>query len=242
MNCPTCGSENPPEAEYCANCGVRYPTPGSARKPGSLWSIAPSCGAENAQWATSCASCGEPLQALPAERGGTTPASDSAGHPYYPPSGYAPTTGVFIPRNLDGLLGETFRVYRGNFWMLLFNCTDLPDSFPHRTGSPSTLGDIHTVPCSRLYDVVPCGRSDGPRRGSPVPGKEDYCRPVLRQGLEQGGVLAGQYHIFHPGLAVSAVLAAIIVGIPLFFYILVRWFFYTEAIMIEGRSGSYGRR
>lgn len=37
-------------------------------------------------------------------------------------------------------------------------------------------------------------------------------------------------------LVVSAILVLLLVGIPLFFFLLVRWFFCTQAIMIEGKD------
>ena len=234
MNCPTCGSENPPEAEYCANCGVPLSDSGGRPGAGEPVVYCTSCGAENAHWATSCASCGEPLQALPAERGVTSRASDSGAHQYYPPSGYTPTTGVLIPRNLDGLLGETFKVYQGSF--LKFYLIALIAQIP------SLIGEIVPMPLGVFILLVVVGVT----MSIIAAGATVYA--VAAQYLGRATTIAQCYarawsrvlSLLTSTLAfilASIILIASIIGIPLFFYILVRWFFYTEAIMIEGRRG-----
>ena len=237
MNCPTCGSENPPEAEYCTNCGVPLSDSDGRPEAGEPVVYCTSCGSENARWATSCASCGDPLQALPAERGGTSPASESDAHPYYPSSGYTLTTGIFIPRNLDGLLGETFRIYRGNF--LCFYFIVLVSQIPSLLGQviPMPLGvSILFLVAGFMMSFLAAGAAvyavAAQYMGRPTTIGQCYARAWNRVLS-----LLGSTIFFILALVVSAVLAVIIVGIPLFFYVLVRWFFYTEAIIIEGKRG-----
>ena len=231
MNCPTCGSENPPEAEYCSNCGVPLESESEAGEPVVYCT---GCGAENVHGATSCASCGEPLQALPAGRVGTSPASDSDAHPYYPPSGYTPATGVLIPRNLDGLLGETFRVYRESFLGFYFIALIAQ--------IPSLIGEIVPMPQGLFILLVVVGVA----MSIIAAGATIYA--VASQYLGRAITISQCYarawsrvlSLLTSTLAfilASAILIASIIGIPLFFYILVRWFFYTEAIMIEGKRG-----
>lgn len=231
MNCPTCGSENPPEAGYCANCGVPLSDSGGQPEAGEPVVYCTICGAENAHWATSCASCGEPLLALPAERGGTSPASDSDGHPYYPPSGYAPTTGVLIPRNLDGLLGEAFRVYRENFWN--FYLIALVAQIPSLIGElvPIPLGvSILFFVAGVVMSILAAGAMVY-AVASQYLGRKTTIGQCYVRAWSRVLSLLGSTIVF---IIASIILIPTIIG---FFYILVRWFFYTEAIMIEGRRG-----
>jgi class 3 adenylate cyclase/predicted ATPase/ribosomal protein L40E len=56
MNCPSCGTENPPRAKFCMACGS------------ALALTCPACGAENPPGAKFCIECGETLEApAPAE-------------------------------------------------------------------------------------------------------------------------------------------------------------------------------
>ena len=234
MNCPTCRAENPPEAEYCSNCGVPLAAFGGRSGAGQPVVYCTNCGAENVHGAMSCASCGEPLQALPAERGGTSPSSSSDAHPYYPPSGYTPATGVLIPRNLDGLLGETFRVYRDNFWN--FYLIALVSQIPSLIGEivPMPLGaSILFFVAGVVMSILAAGAMVYAVAYQYL-GRKTTVGQCYVRAWNRVLSLIGTTILF---ILASAILIATVIGIPLFFYILVRWFFYTEAIIIEGRRG-----
>ena len=62
MRCPSCGSENLPDARFCGNCGV----PLEARSGGGQSVIyCTDCGGENSPEARLCANCGAQMQAPP---------------------------------------------------------------------------------------------------------------------------------------------------------------------------------
>ncbi len=231
MNCPTCGSENPPEAGYCANCGVPLSDSGGLPEAGEPVVYCTRCGAENAHWATSCASCGEPLQALQAERGVTSRASDSDAHPYYPSSGYPPTTGLLIPRNLDGLLGETFRAYRENFWnfYLIALVSQIPSLIGEIVPMPLAVSILFFI-AGVVMSILAAGAMVYAVAYQYL-GRKTTVGQCYMRAWNRVLSLLGSTIVF---IIVSIILIPTIIG---FFYILVRWFFYTEAIMIEGRRG-----
>ncbi len=55
MKCPTCETENPPQAEYCTSCGVAL---GAAAHGAQPVVYCTSCGRENPGGATFCTNCG----------------------------------------------------------------------------------------------------------------------------------------------------------------------------------------
>jgi formylglycine-generating enzyme required for sulfatase activity len=64
MKCPDCGTENRPNATFCASCGTRLPEHVSdqpADQEKSATRACPSCGAENRSEALFCVSCGHAL-------------------------------------------------------------------------------------------------------------------------------------------------------------------------------------
>ena len=221
MKCPTCGAENPPETEYCSNCGVPLESRSEGGQP-VLYCT--NCGTENAHGATSCVNCGAPLQALP-ER--DAPSDGGTLRPEY-----SPTTGVLIPRNLDGLLGETFRVYRGNFG--LFFLIALVAQVPSLIGQIVPMHWGATIPffvVGYMMTILAAGATTF-AMASQYLGRETSIGQCYARAWNRVLSLLGSTLVF---ILASVILIVLVIGIPLFFYILVRWFFYTEAIIIEGK-------
>ncbi len=223
MKCPTCGAENPPETEYCSNCGVPLESRSEGGQP-VLYCT--NCGTENAHGATSCVNCSAPLQALP-ER--DAPSDGGIQGPEY-----LPITGVFIPRNLDGLLGETFKVYRGGFWR--FFLIALVAQVPSLIGQIVPIHWGATIPffvVGYVMTILAAGATTF-AVASQYLGRETTISQCYARAWNRVLSLLVSTLFF---ILASAILIASVIGIPLFFYILVRWFFYTEAIIIEGRKG-----
>ena len=225
MNCPTCGAENPPGAEYCSNCGVPLESPSEGGRPVVYCT---NCGTENAHGTTVCANCGVPLQALP-ERG-----VPSDGETQTLRSGYLPTTGVFVPRNLDGLLGETFKVYQGGFsrFFLIALVAQVPSLIGQLAPMPLGLS-ISVSVVSFMVGILATGATIY-AVASQYLGRETSIGQCYARAWNR--VLSLLVSTLILSLA-SAILIALIIGIPMFFYILVRWSFYAQAIVIEGKRG-----
>ena len=233
MICSTCGAENPSEAEYCANCGVPLSAFGGRSEGGQAVVYCTNCGTENAHAATVCMNCGAPLQAIP-ERDAPLHGELSASGGGTLRSEYLHTTGVFIPRNLDGLLGETFKVYRGNF--LRFYLIALVAQVPSLIGqiAPMPLGVIILFFVVGYVAIILAAGATIYAVASQYLGRETNIGQCYARAWNRVVSLLGSTLIF---ILASAILIALVIGIPLFFYILVRWFFYAEAIIIEGKRG-----
>lgn len=182
MRCPVCGTENPPGASFCGNCGSPLAAPTAPTVP------------------------------LPA-------------------------------RDLGGLISETFRVYRHNFWPFviiaflaaipgLLASLALPQTLPGALPSPLPwllilLGYVLSI---LAHGAMVCGVAQQYLRGR-VDVAECSVRalrraiPLLLAALVFGVMLVG-----------SAILMLLLVGIPLFLYLLVSRFFYIPAIVLEGRG------
>lgn len=172
----------------------------------------PSCGHENDPEARFCVSCGESL-------GGTVAASDE---------GY----GRIPPRSIGQLLEETFEMYRGNFLPFL--------AIALVTQVPSFLAAL--IPFRIEWTLAMVGLLLFPLAG----GAATYAvaQACLDQAIDVGECFRRSWQrvvslviafvLVALALMGSAVLSLVGVGIPLLFWLLVIWYFATEAIMIEG--------
>ena len=200
----------------------------------------PSCGHENKPDAGFCTACGSPL-----ERRALTCAS--CGHENEPDASFCASCGESLggavaapderygripPRSISQLLEETFKLYRGNF--LPFLAIAL---VPH---VPSFLVAFAPFPIDWALALL--GLLLVPIAGGATTyGVAQVC---LDQAIDVGECFRRSWQrviglviafvLVALALMSSAVLSLVIVGIPLFFWLLVVWFFATEAIMIEG--------
>jgi hypothetical protein len=143
-----------------------------------------------------------------------------------------PTTGL-PPRDLTGLLQETFHVYKRNFWpfFLIFLAPQVPSIiFSMVPGQDSwTAVALALVLLFALYPLVAgasvCAVAQQYVQGTADPG---FC---YRRAWYRVVTLGVSNVVF-----VLALFGAIvtIVGIPLFFFLVVIWFFFWECIMLDG--------
>ena len=188
MTCRTCGHENPGDASFCAECGVRLAGPLAARPYRPLEaSETPSIGVES----------------LP-------------------------------PRDLGELLSETVRVYRENFW-LFAGIAVVPEVF-------FLLGALAPLPASVLFVIVGAVASVFAAAASAYAvrqrclGRDIDAAACYSRALTRAVPLIVALIILFAVLIVSALLSLILIGIPLFFFFLVSWFFVDQVIMLENRE------
>ena len=175
------------------------------------------CGAENPQEASFCASCDSPMSAIP-------------------------TDDVLIARDIGGLISETFGVYRRHFWpfVIIVLLAEIPLVVASLTDR-KVLSVILTLVSvflgilaygAIIYGVASQYLGRGVRVG------ECYERAWRRIiSLVVGSILVAIV------LLLLFLLSFLIIGIPVFFYILVVWFFFPQAIMLERMSvfSAFGR-
>ena len=238
MRCPACGTESPPEAQYCTNCGVPLKAQAGEELPVIYCT---KCGTGNRRDVVLCGNCGASLKESP------TPGVPSR---EFPRRGQrVEAVGRLVPRDLGDLVGETFRLYRGNFWA--FVLIAIPPQIPFLVGeliSNIALSFIliavgismtflahgaMAFAVGSLYlgeniSVGECYRRAWSRVLSLISSGIVFWVPALLLAL----LTTVTTHI-PPALTVLV----IIIGFPLSLYLLVSWFSYAQAIMLEGRKG-----
>ena len=241
MRCPTCGADNTLDARYCVSCGIPLET-----QPGGTDSVVYciNCATGNSPEAEFCVSCGSRMR--PAPESGTPPGYGvSYGQP-------PPATGALVARDLSELISETFRVARRNFWLfyfialiaqipsLIFQLIPTPEFFGDSAASPSVIvtyvlaAIVLLAAGIVLYTVAEGATIFGVASqylDTEVRFGECYARAARRVlSLLVAAIVLFLMIVFF------ALLSLIIIGIPLFFYFSVSWFFYVQAILVEGKG------
>ncbi len=177
------------------------------------------CGHENSSEARFCASCGNPLTSNVVQ-----PDLQQTER----------VSGDLEPRDLGDLISETYNVYARDFWPFLviasvpqiplFIASVSPDSgavlffllglllIPLSVGAT-----IYAVVQQRLSKMINVGE-------------------CFRYSLQMVVMLILAFILVVLALIGSAILMLILIGIPLYFYLLVIWFFASHVIIIEGRG------
>lgn len=199
------------------------------------------CGHENADDARFCAECGAPRQEEDQALGAYRPFDDDA------ESDGAPAPSDIPPRDLGGLIGETIRTYRTVF-LTLFIIALIPQI-------PSILSSLlagepvdDSVAATFDPTVIVLGLVAF-LIGIPSTAAGVFCAARALTGRKADIVTSysNAFGVFLPAavatiivtlaLIGSGILWLILIGIPLFFYLLVIWFFAIPAVVIEGRDG-----
>jgi len=208
--CNNCGHNNSPEAIYCAVCGA------------ALASACPSCGQENTADASFCAACGTPLT----EDGAPSLALGT-------PAGAR--VGSIPRRDLGDLVGETFRVYGAHFWpFFLMALVPQVPSLVNTLSLPAPLA-VLLVLASVVLSIL-AGGAFVHAVVKQTLGRTIDVRQCYDVAWRRVLSLAGAFILFVIALLGVSILMIVIVGIPLFFWLLVVWFFAAEAIMVEGKG------
>ncbi len=171
-----------------------------------------------------CGSCDRPL----------TPQSSGLGSP----GGPGPDSAL-PPRDLGGLVSETFRVYRAN-WATFFAIALLPDALSLISSLAGAAVSIPLAVLAVLFTFIAGGAvTVGVARyytgrkvsvGRCVP---DGMRGWFALVVVSAVVGLALIVVLGMALAASGTLPVILAVIPLLFYLLVRLFFAPQAVMLE---------
>ena len=190
-----------------------------------------SCGYENPGDASFCAECGARL------------AGPLAAAPYRPfEQSETLSFGVesLPPRDLGQLLSETARVYRENFWLFV-GIAVVPEVF-------FLLAALAPLPASVLFVIIGVVASIFAAAASAYAVRQRYLgRDVdaaasYSRALSRAVPLIVALIILFAVLVLCALLSLILIGIPLFFFFLVSWFFVDQVIMLENREAGVAFR
>lgn len=177
------------------------------------------CGHENSSEARFCASCGNPL-------------TSNVVQPDLRQT--ERVSGDLQPRDLGDLIIETYYVYRNHFkpFLIIASVPQIPLIVASVSPDPGavlfSLLSLLLIPLAagatiyavvqqhlvKMLDVAEC----------------------FSYSLQMVVMLILTIILIALALVASAILAFILVGIPLFFYFLVIWFFAPHAIIVEGRN------
>ncbi len=178
----------------------------------------PTCGGENPHEARFCVSCGLPLG---------------------PQGELGPSTGRrtqgLVPRDLPGLLEETINVYTRNPWpfFLIFFVPQIPGLLLSLAPVPTPWAVVAVGLVALFVLYVLAGGASVCAVG------QQYLQPTVEPGYcyRRAWFKVVSLAVANVAFALALFGAVVtIVGIPLFFYLLVVWFFFVECIMVE-RSG-----
>ena len=145
------------------------------------------------------------------------------------------------PRDLGQLLSETARVYRENFW-LFAGIAVVPEVF-------FLLATLAPLPASVLFIIIGVVASIFAAAASAYAVRQRYLGRDIdpaasySRALSRAVPLIVALIILSAVLILCAVLSLILIGIPLFFFFLVSWFFVDQVIMLENtEAGDAFRR
>ncbi len=210
MLCSRCGHKNPDDARFCGECGEPQ-----QREEGR-----------------------EPAPYRPFEAGGE-PGGES------PPEGTARPASDIPERDLGQLIGETLSVY-GKAFIPLFIIALIPQiptvlgfifgQSPGEAGANNPQFNAGTdvfLPILAFLLSIPSTAAAVFCVGQALTGRK--VDVVTGYSRAFGVILPAA--VVTLALALSALLILIIIGIPLFFYLLVIWFFAMPAVVFEGMGG-----
>ena len=188
----------------------------------------PRCNAYNGERAEYCDQCGMRL-AVETE----SAQYDAYGLPPVPD--LTPNTVGFSTKDLAALLSETFRIYQNSFLLLL--SVSVIGHIPFFIGAflsddlqvvitVFALGFLAGVLASAATTYIVAGGYLG-YRGTAASG--------YAAALRFGPSLLLSTLIYAAAVGAAVLLSFVIIGIPLLVFVLVSWFFYVQAVMIEGK-------
>ena len=203
------------------------------------------CGQENADEARYCAECGAPRQDDGEELGPYRPMEADAESE---DSGGAPEPSDIPPRDLGALIGESLGTYAKAF-VPLFAIALIPQ-IPNILGAALGYGDSLDDGASAAFSSTDLFLGVAAfLLGIPSSAAALFCVGDVLTGRKPDIVAcyARAFGVLLPTAVVtvivllallgSAILMLILIGIPLFFYLLVIWFFALPVVVIEGRDG-----
>ena len=196
----------------------------------------PNCKAYNPSNANFCSQCGAAMQVE-----GETQSSEEQGlapgdRPYDPPLPHAGAEvgGELIPRDIGGLVSETFAVYSRGFGVLWRIA--LVANIPFLIGGfLSNDALVASLSLAGLFTGLLANGATAYAVSQQYLGRKVSAGTCYVAALNNAVSLLMAAIAFFLAWAGAAILSFLLIGIPLLIYISATYFFYVPAIMIEGQ-------
>ena len=177
------------------------------------------CGGDNPPDALFCRQCGRPLARS------------------IEPSAYRPfehQTAELAPRDVGQLVSETINIYRRDFraFLLIVSVPQVPLLLSVVT--PFWLSVLLSLVGAAIYFLANGAIIHAVSQRYLV--REIDVGACVQRVLEKPATILITYILISLALIGAGILAAFIIGIPIFFYLLVSWFFAGQAIMIDHKG------
>ena len=179
------------------------------------------CGGDNPPDALFCRQCGRPL------------ARSIEGSAYRP---FERQTAELVPRDVGQLVSETINIYQRDFraFLLIASVPQVPLLLSVVT--PFWLSVLLSLVGAAIYFLANGAIIHAVSQRYLV--REIDVGTCVQRVLEKPATILITYILVSLALIGAGILAAFIIGIPIFFYLLVSWFFAGQVIMIE-HKGSF---
>ncbi|MBI2171670.1 MAG: zinc ribbon domain-containing protein [Chloroflexi bacterium] len=191
----------------------------------------PHCGSSNVEQAAFCSNCGK---ALSAQEGAPGEHFFPAGGPFFP-APPAPPPDVILPSTLGQLLSHTLGVYQKTFGPMLRIVT--PAQIPFLVASVVN-GDTAMLALTLmgLFSLLLASAAVAYAVVQFYLGRKVSASGSYIGALNNGVSLLVNALIFFGVVFGGVMLSLLIVGIPILVFVVVAWFFYVQAVVIEGRG------
>ena len=188
----------------------------------------PRCNTYNGEKADYCDQCGMKLTVE-----GESAQYDAYGLPPVPD--LTPNTVGFSIKDLAALLSETFRIYQSSFLLLL--SVSVIGHIPFFVGA-FLSDDVQVVITVFVLGFLAGVLANAATTYIVTGGYLGYSGTVsggYAAALRFGPSLLASTLIYAAAVGAAVLLSFVVIGIPLLIFILVAWFFYVQAVMIEGK-------
>ena len=196
----------------------------------------PNCNVYNPSSANFCSQCGVAMQVEEETQSSQDQGLGPGNRPYDPslPQVEAEPASRLIPRDIGGLVSETFAVYSRGFGVLwrIALVANIPFLIGGFLSNPELVAS-HFV--AGFFTSLLAGGATAYAVSQQYLGRKVSVGTCYVAALNNAVSLLMAAIVFTVAVIIAMTLSLLLIGIPLLIYIVATFFFYVPAIMIEGR-------
>ena len=198
----------------------------------------PNCKAYNPASANYCSQCGTALSAPDDEtRGSQDHGSEQkeSSHGRGLPRPWASPLDELLPGSVADLISRTFGIYQDSFGPLVLIALvgQIPLFLSAFTSSEALVASLGLA---GLFTGLLANAASVYAVAQRYLGRTATAATCYQVALSNAITLLLAFIVFALAIGLAVVLSLVLIGLPLLVYVLVVWFFYTQAIIIEGQG------